>query len=628
MSILNQSSAILTERIKSTIKEYLTGKKWESFWSNLTFMENCNHAQNHVESHDVFYLSLSVTLTFSFKKEFLGIINEFPDSTDYIHKATSYCEVRNALSHRGSRWISHEQAEDAIDFMRRSQKAIAPKCFWYKSWTDISKDIDKYMSTTKTFIAENLDEIPFPENEIVCREQEISSLFKYVCNWDGQRKVRNNKHLVCIAGYGGIGKTALVTEFINRLIGELATEKFEGLRPEFILFFSAKEEKLEHDPNTGKLVGHRVQKQFSNFADLKNKVFARLNIDDFSNEWNHSGILVIDNLETLDAENRKKLIDYIYYDIPSCIRVIVTTRIPEEADELIKLKGFQAEAGLIFVREYIEKNHLDVSLTDHEINKLVTNSYGNPLVLVLALKRLAEKVITYNSLINELKQLPNNANRSVSSFMYQNTIEEILRYNQGKQDAIHNLLRAMSICGEPLSKEVLATANKLDVESVEEILDILAKYLVVERVGDTYVINDFANEFILVSMSADTLTNSNIRNNIWVAVNENKRNKDTLNEYLNRYDNLKGVICDWQGDSDEDNFAIAKAFVLYEDRVRITPTNAHFEIQQLCDEFKNLIYPLLNEKIASFSRVSRFFHPTSFLFSNFSLKFSSIFYPP
>ena len=32
VSILNQSSAILTERIKSTIKEYLNGKKWESFW--------------------------------------------------------------------------------------------------------------------------------------------------------------------------------------------------------------------------------------------------------------------------------------------------------------------------------------------------------------------------------------------------------------------------------------------------------------------------------------------------------------------------------------------------------------------------------------------------------------------
>jgi len=63
VSILNQSSAILTERIKSTIKEYLAGKKWESFWSNLIFMENCNHAQDHVESHDVFYLSLSVTLS-------------------------------------------------------------------------------------------------------------------------------------------------------------------------------------------------------------------------------------------------------------------------------------------------------------------------------------------------------------------------------------------------------------------------------------------------------------------------------------------------------------------------------------------------------------------------------------
>lgn len=589
VDVLDQSTAVMSGQIKGIISDNLAGKKWEAFWENLQFMECCSLAQRHVESHDVLYLSLSVTLTFSFRDLFLDIIKEFPDVTDYIRKATSYREVRNALSHRGSRLISSEQADEAVDFMRRAKNAIGDKFFWYKPWNEISNDIDKYMSSSKPFIAENIDEIPFSESEIVCREQEISSLFKYICNWDGLRKVRNSKHLVCIAGYGGIGKTALVTEFIKRLISQLATESFEGLRPDFILFFTAKEEKLEYDPHTGKLVSHRVNKQFSSFEELKNKVYSQLKINEFADDWNYSGILVIDNLETLDAENRKKLVDFIYYDVPSCIRVIITTRIPEEADELIKLRGFQAEEGLVFIREYIEKNNLDVVLSDSEINNLVANSYGNPLVLVLALKRLSTKVITYGSLIRELKQLPNNANRSVSSFMYQNTIEEIMHNHPDRKEAIHRVLQSMSVYDGPLNKEVLATANKLDVENVEDILDILAKYLVIERIGDSYVINSFANEFILVSMSADTTTKISIRNGIWAAVNESTRNKETLNDYLKNYDKLKSVISDWQGDSDKECFAIAKAFVLYEDRSRITPANADFEIQQICDEFELLI---------------------------------------
>ena len=90
-------------------KRQLSWEKWEAFWEKLQFMECCSLAQRQVESHDVLYLSLSVTLTFSFRDLFLDIIKEFPDVTDYIRKATSYREVRNALSNRGSRLISSEQ---------------------------------------------------------------------------------------------------------------------------------------------------------------------------------------------------------------------------------------------------------------------------------------------------------------------------------------------------------------------------------------------------------------------------------------------------------------------------------------------------------------------------------------
>lgn len=589
VAILKQSEAILSYRIKSALEDSIKGKKWEAFWDNLQFMDACNQAQSHTDSHDVFYLSLSVTLTFAFKRLFEDLIQAFPNPADYVQKANSYYEVRNALSHRASRQISSVEANDAITFMRVACNVIGDEFFWYKSKASIAGDIDKYQLDSKPFIAENLDDIPFSENEIVCREPEFNALFKCVCNWDGHRKMLGGKRLLCIAGYGGIGKTALVTEFVKRLLAKMVDETYEGLRPEFILFYSAKERKLDFDQETGKLQNQRVHKQFSNFSELKCRILEQLNISSFPGDWNHPGILIIDNLETLDNQSREDLLNFIDYDLPQCIRVILTTRIPEEADKLIKLKGFQADEGLLFMREYIERNGLDITLDENQIKSIVEYSYGNPLVLVLALKRLSAGVIKYPALIKELKVLPSNANRSVGSFMYQNTIEEIKRNHSGMKDAIEKVLQSMSIYEYPLDKEILASAHALDVELIEEILEILAKYLVIERAGDGYVINNFANEFVLVSMSIDSTTKASLRQKILTAVNESRRNSDTLAEYLEQYSALRGVITDWLGDSEKDCFAIAKAFVLYEDMKRINQKNADYEIQQCNMEFEGLI---------------------------------------
>ena len=62
------------------------------------------------------------------------------------------------------------------------------------------------------------------------------------------------------------------------------------------------------------------------------------------------------------------LIDYINYELPSSIQVIITTRIPEHADETITLRGFQSDAGLDFINEYLTKNQISIYLTDEQKN--------------------------------------------------------------------------------------------------------------------------------------------------------------------------------------------------------------------------------------------------------------------
>jgi hypothetical protein len=175
--------------------------------------------------------------------------------------------------------------------------------------------------------------------------------------------------------------------------------------------------------------------------------------------------------------------------------------------------------------------------------------------------------------------------------MYQNTIEEIKRNNSTNKEAIEIILQSMSIYDNPLNKEILASAHSMNVEQIEDILDILAKYLVIEKSGgdDGYVINSFANEFVLVNMAIDPTTKAVLRQRIMTAVNESRRNRATLAEDLEKYSDLKDVITDWLGDTEEDCFAIDKAFVLYENIDRITPANKDYEIEQADIQFNCLI---------------------------------------
>ena len=569
VSILDQSKAILTEKIKSTLKEYLkTNKKWSDFWDNLQFMDACNQAQAHTDSHDVFYLSLSVTLTFAFKEIFLDLIKAFPDVSNYIQKANSYCEVRNALSHRGSRQIPEELAKDAVVFMQTLSRAIDEKFFWYKSWNNIDNDIQKFLRTCEPLIADNIDEnLPQTGNTIVCRETELNDLFKSVCSWDGVRKLRSYMHLTCIAGYGGIGKTALVTEFIKRLQSNMEDDNYGGLKPSFILFYSAKEEKLSIKGDS--IVTRKVHKQFSDFDELKQRIYKDLSIESFSDDWSLPGILVIDNLETLDEQNRSDVVDFIIGDIPQCVRVIITTRIPEADGECksIKLKGFQSADGVRFVHEYVEKNGMNINLKESEIEYIVEHSFGNPLVLVLALKRLSAGV-RYTKIEKELKVLPTNASSSVGAFMYQNTIYEIFSKYPKNQDAMQRVLQAMSIYDYPLNDDVLAQALSMHVDLVGEILDILLRYLVIEHMDNGYVVNNFANQFILIGMPMDEIAKNAIKNNVILAVRECEEEKKTLEQYLREYPSLKDVIDDWRVCSEKDGYVIGRAFKVYDEYIK------------------------------------------------------------
>lgn len=519
-------------------------------------------------SHDVVFLSQTILMTYLFQDLHGVFISSFGSPEMYLYHADKYYQVRNALSHQASTIITDKDAQESIQFMRKGCQFIDVKYFWFRSSLELEKDMDIFETAllSKKPAIDNFDSVPFPSNVIVCREPELSSLFKYICGWDGTRKLRNRKHLVCVSGYGGIGKTSLVTEFISRLLNVMQEDSYDGLRPAFILFYSAKMQFIEFDQTSGSLYVRNRKKQFFSCEDLLAKFYKDLSIEGFDDNWQKLGILIIDNLETLNGEERAKIIDYINYELPSSIQVIITTRIPEHADETITLRGFQSDAGLDFINEYLTKNQISIDLTDEQKNELTKYSYGNSLVLVLALKRMASKKSSYRAIINELKQLPKSTDdNSISQFMFQNTIEELYSIYPQISETIKSVLICLSLRPEALSADVLALAHKdSSIDEIDDILQLLTQYLVVEKAGDSYSINEFANHFIMTSLALSSAAKAKWESNLLSAMHMVEEQKMSVDEFKLNYPKLSEVLSEWCGTEENENLAICHAFTLYE----------------------------------------------------------------
>lgn len=113
-------------------------------------------------------------------------------------------------------------------------------------------------------------------------------------------------------------------------------------------------------------------------------------------EFDHSGIVIVDNLETLSSQDRAELHDFIQAGSPSCIQYILTSRKEEQYDVNVELNGFENDDGLRFINEYSEENDLNLDLSRDECLELLQISKGNTLVLVLCLSRLSRKLETIN----------------------------------------------------------------------------------------------------------------------------------------------------------------------------------------------------------------------------------------
>ena len=213
----------------------------------------------------------------------------------------------------------------------------------------------------------NFSEMPYGEARIVCRDAEIQRIKNFIY---GKPEDLRKQHSLCVYGYGGVGKTALILETMKQIVRDVQDQTtVNEYEPRYILFFSAKKRKLTLSPETGKFTEQQMKSHFESTDELIELILTALKIQNFR-KFRDEGIIVIDNLETLSLEERQKLETFVETQTPSEMQFILTSRNSEEYETNYKLAGFDSDNGKKFIVEYVIENSLDIAVADSDADHL------------------------------------------------------------------------------------------------------------------------------------------------------------------------------------------------------------------------------------------------------------------
>lgn len=556
-----------------------------------------------------------VALILLFQDAFTGFVEMFTEREGFLSQIEKYHYVRNKLNHPGCKTLEEQDLALVLNFISNACIFIAIEredCFWDKTEEKLYKEIKSLESieTGKYEFINNFEELPLLDHKIVCREKEIDDIKRFIYGIKGALR---KKVSLSIYGYGGVGKTALVIEGIKSIIRDVVDETtLNYYKPDFILFFTAKEETLDVSFTTGNIQRKNYRHNFSSFDELRSAIFEKLNISDFEG-YSGRGIIIIDNLETLERTERAKINEFIEYMSPSGIQYIVTSRNEEECEERMKLGGFEATNGKNFIKQYIDENELDLQLSDGEQETLLEMSKGNTLVLVLSLRRLSKKMVTIEGIVTDLSKmstvqsvseeilnLPANGYEIISEFMFKNTFIELEERLIDHKELFTKLLQVFAVFPKE-TIDIYTMCLLLDVgyAQIEPYLNMLCRFLILERKGDNYAINSFAEKYIVQRFLTDREAYEQLSTKIEKSVREIDEDLRSLNDDLEKNSKVKDIIDDWFITYEGDKIAAAKAYHLYQ--------TVNQDCQKGTNFFVESAYREINDKIVLIEKMTM--HP-------------------
>lgn len=544
----------IAELISNSTKSFYTIKRCKESYDNKINNSKVLYVSDLVNYFAIFYDKIFCKFCMT---NHLGTIDEV------IGILIKYNKIRNSLSHPASYLVYENDANIIIAFILKMIKAMDKKYFWYASTEEIYENIIqvKTILTGIVLKKDNLRTVSSCNNTLVCREYELSLLHDYIIGKDEYQRIAGS---VAVFGYGGIGKTALVVEFIHRLIKELVDNGNKS-KIDFILFFSSKDEFLEITKTTGEFYIEKTSRQIDSLISIVDNICDLLEIKSIKDISKHykRGIIVIDNIENVTPDEKQKIFDFIK-QLPRDYQFIITSRNEESCEEKLHIKEYAEERrGIEFIDSFIESESLECELTDQQKIKLIVASKGNTLILVQSMKSINEGVLSVEQLVNSLEQVRTKNSEIIADFMYKNTFEEALEELKKKEINVRLIIVIISLYMEKIDLYSIAKLSSLDIGTSEEVCSFLAKRMILIKINEFYSLNDFAKKFIFIKLLPDRNETDRISEKIQFHKQRMREKLSSLEEKVERNPTIKRTMSDWKPRNYIDRIIIAESFNAY-----------------------------------------------------------------
>ncbi len=539
-------------------------------------------------------------VTFALNEVFGDLYTLFGSYSVFCDLAEKYRYARNKLDHPGSRTLEDVHLVPVLSFIKDICIFLDEKYFLQKTRNQLISEVVALQQRNLPIPIRihNFSEMPYGDSRIVCRNNEIQTIKNFVY---GKPDDLRKQHSYCIYGYGGVGKTALVLEVLKQIVSDLQDGiAINDYTPDYMLFFSAKKRKLTLASETGKLIEQPMRNHFETANEFRDILFSTLGVDNLR-KFRKEGLVVIDNLETLSVEERQKIKSFVETQTPSEMQFILTSRNSEEYEINYKLAGFDSANGKEFIHSYCLENSLELSLSESDENELLSLAKGNTLVLVLSMRRLGKNKSSlgvlkaefstgnvWKSLKKTLSNTPSNAYEVIAEFMYKDTFEHIETSFSESTDLFYKVLKVFAVIqSECTDISTLCLLTNESYPQVEEVVDILCTFLILEKNDTQYSLNGFAEKYIIGRFLPDAETYERLSQEIVSRQRSVKSSLEKLREDMHNRTSLAKIISDWLIITDVDQITAARMYDVYGEVKHACDYAGTFKVEAAFEEFVN-----------------------------------------
>lgn len=307
-------------------------------------------------------------------------------------------------------------------------------------------------------------------------------------------KERNN--LIAIVAPGGIGKTALVLQYLK----DLSLSPNWTNRLSSIIFCTLKNERLTANGiESIEAINGIDQIKNTILQDLK-KIYNRpaLNsIEDAYIDLKDEKILIcIDNLETLLMDSQKEFIEF-NESLPLYWRVLVTSRISLDSATTVPLEPLVKRHAVNLSRNYLRKRGI-VDFKQEDLEKIADSANNNPLAIRLTIDLYIKGV--------NISQSIHKSQKDIASFSYKNLIESL-------RESSIAILEAIYVIGNS-SKSELIEFLELSNEDITQSINELSKTSLLVRSTDEFGKDSFKLSESIRDLLLTNPKNIEVRNKI------------------------------------------------------------------------------------------------------------------